>query len=94
MIKTHVYEIIWNETQINSEFLVKKKYRREKSQIPILQGQTLEKQKIKHYTLATLCLFQGRTPQVFNWGDFLPTEINTLNFLSLNEFKVLLKCTT
>lgn len=68
MIKTHVYEIIWIETQINSEFLVKKNTEGEKSQIPILQGRTLDEQKNKknHYTLATLCLLQGRTPQVFN----------------------------
>lgn len=46
VIKTHVYEIIWIKTQINLEFLVKKKYRGEKSQIPILQGQILEEQKI------------------------------------------------
>lgn len=47
MIKTHVYEIIWIETQINSEFLVKKNTEGEKSQIPILQGRTLDEQKNK-----------------------------------------------
>lgn len=99
VIKTYVYETIWNELKsIYAEFLVENKIQggEKKSQNPILPAQTLEEQKLQHYTLATLCLLQGRTSQVFIRGDFLetpPSEINTLNFLSFIKFRVLPKNT-
>lgn len=47
---------------IYSELLVKKIRGWGRISNSILLGQTLKEQKIKHDTLATLCLFQGTTP--------------------------------
>lgn len=81
---------------IYSEFFMKKKCVRAEISIPHFA--TIKNRITENKTLYSchIVFIPRQNFQVFNWDDFLeipPTEINTLNFLSLNEFRVLPKNT-
>lgn len=74
VIKAYAYETVWTETQINLfRIFSGEKYGGGGDKISDLRfagtnPRLAEKNKIQ--MLATLCLFQGRTLQVFNWDTF------------------------